>query len=575
MAWQSLFDIQATLFGSLESSINLKQVTQQRKNIKGTLTVKATSAAALKNYVTWDAGALSLRTKKPIGTSLAEQNQWLWYSFDYDLNLDFKHHSGVSRPSSLLLADNRLLKAKFYPFQRLFYLSVQSRIDRAILSLLRVKTINRNTKQPSSGAIHLADRGSSFISRPIPLRPAVLAFNPEAAQQGRGADVFNTSALMTALLASSDEPPVTAENTAGRTLVVSTAPQNMSHAALWESALRQPIVHVDGVQVSDPAFATIDNNGHLVEISAASISSSEPGIRLTRIPEASALRALSAKPLEPAATPFALAHGLPGGARFDNQVLQANPVQVAPPGYVLTGDIQLFGLLPAKLYSFQGTASDGSVHELVTFADDLSLAKLFPDFTDSEFDSIRFQNVQLRYSDRSTADNPSTGTWLEGDVIFQGALQPIADVLHSTFNQANPKLHMEFLIGMDRNWNTLNMPGNFTIRGSLEAVSVKLADLIEFTTLGVEIHVNKEFDPSPYREYFSFGFGFFGEALVTVPGSIVPLHMDFNMTLDNGTIQLSMQLRNEAWENAFGISGLTVSTGFFCCCGYTDSSTVV
>jgi hypothetical protein len=533
-------------------------MTQQRKGIKGTLTVKATSATALKNYETWDAGAPSLRIKKVAGPpALAQQNRWLWYSFDYHLDLAFTHRTGPSR--SLLLGDNRLLTAKFYPFQRLFYLSAQSRVDRAILSLLRDKTANTHTRQPHSGAIHLADATSAFISRPIPLRPAVLAFNPEGAQQGRGGDVFNTNALLTALLASSDEPPVTADNTAGRTLVVSTAPRNMSHASLWESALRQPIVHVGGVQVSNPGFVTIDNDGHLAEISAASVSSSEPGIRMARIPEAFALRNLAARPIELAATPFALAHGLPGGTRFDNRILQENPVQAVPPGYVLTGDIQLFGIFPAKLFTFQGTASDGGVREIVTIADDLSLAKLFPDFTDTDFDSIRFQNVQLRYSDRLTDDDIPPGTWLEGDLIFQGALQPIADVLQSTFNQANPKLHVEFLIGMDRDWNTLNMPSDFTIRGSLEGISVMFAELIEFTTLGVKINVNKEYDPSPYREYFSLGFGFFGEALVTVPGSIVPLHMDFTMSLDEGIIEMSMVLQDDAWENAFGIVGLTVS----------------
>ncbi len=558
-AWQSLFDIQASFSGGLEPNINLNQMTLQRKAIKGTLTVKATSVAELTHYETWDAGGPSLRITKSIGSALAAQTQWLWYSFDYDLRLDFKHHSGKSS-TSLLLGANGLLSAKFYPFQRLFYLSIQSRVDRAILTLLRAKAADRNTKQPSSGALHLADPKSAFISRPIPLRPAVFEFNPEGAQQGRGADVFNTNALMTALLASSDEPPVTADNTAGSTLVASTAPQNMSHASLWETALRQLIVHVDGVQVKYPAFATIDNDGHLAEISAASLSSTEPGIQLTRIPQVSALRTLSAQPIELAATPFALAHGLPDGARFDNHALQENPVQAAPPGYVLTGDIQLFGILPAKLYSFQGTASDGGVREIVTVADELPLAKLFPDITDTGFDSIRFQNVQLKYGDRPTADNPSSCTWLEGDITFQGALQPIADVLQSTFSQANPKLHVEFMIGMDRNWNKLEMPGNFTIRGTLEGISVEFADLIEFTTVGVEIHVNKDFDPSPYREYFSLKFGLFGKALVTVPGSILPLDMDFTISLDGGMIQLPMVLRDDAWDNAFGIAGLTVST---------------
>jgi hypothetical protein len=145
-------------------------------------------------------------------------------------------------------------------------------------------------------------------------------------------------------------------------------------------------------------------------------------------------------------------------------------------------------------------------------------------------------------------------------MIFQGALQPIADVLQSTFGQANPKLHIEFPVGANRNWNTLPMASDFTIRGSLEGVSVKFGGLVEFTTIGVKINVNKETEPSPYRQFLSFNFGFFGEALATVPGSVVPLNMEFTMSLDEGILGLMMVLRDEGWDNAFGITGLTAST---------------
>src|SRR5205823_14643231 len=110
---------------------------------------------------------------------------------------------------------------------------------------------------PQVGTVHVADHKTAFISRPVE----------------HTADAFNTNALLTALLASSDEPPVTADNTAGQTLVDSTAPQNMAHASLWEDVLRHPVVQVNGVELRNPAFATVDTDGHLAEISAASIAS--------------------------------------------------------------------------------------------------------------------------------------------------------------------------------------------------------------------------------------------------------------------------------------------------------------
>jgi len=75
----------------------------------------------------------------------------------------------------------------------------------------------------------------------------------------------------------------------------------------------------------------------------------------------------------------------------------------------------------------------------------------------------------------------------------------------------------------------------------------------------VKIHVNKGYDASPHRKFFSLNFGFFEEALMTMPGSIVPLHMDFTMSLDESLIALSMVLRDPSWDNAFGITRLTVS----------------
>ncbi|KAI9792779.1 MAG: hypothetical protein M1816_001511 [Peltula sp. TS41687] len=559
-AWQGLFDAEASLYRKLEPNIQDTEMTQRRKKVKGTLTLKAAIARDLKDYRSWDAGSSSLIRYKSVGPpTFAAQNRWLWYSFEYNLNLAIEPRAG--RPRSLLLGANRLLTTEFYSFQRLFYLSIQSRVDRAILSTLQDKAVSRNTAQPQTGAIHLVDATSAFISRPIPLRLAVRTFNPERASQGRGDDVFNTNALMAALLASSNEPPVTADIAAARTLVDSTAPQNMSHANLWQSALGEPILHVDGVAVSNPGIATIDADGHLVEVSTASMSSSDPGIHVTRIPATSALRIPSVRPTEFTAMPLALRHGLSGGALFDNSALQDNPGRATPPGYVLTGDIQLFGILPAKIYTFQGTASDGGVHEIVTIANDLPLDTLFPDFPDTDFRSINLQNVQLRYNDRALNDDDlPPGTWLEGDMTFQGALQPIADVLQSTFHQADPKLHVEFLVGMDRNWNTLEMPSDFTISGSFAGISVNFADLVQFTTLGVKIHVNKKYDPAPYREHFALNFGLFGEALVTVPGSIVPLHMDFTMELNEAIIDLSMVLRDDAWNNAFGIEGLSLSS---------------
>jgi hypothetical protein len=559
-AWQNLFKTEAKInVNSLQAGLN---PSHQRRSIKGTLQIKALSPTELRKYSVWDPTTPDLRRPLPLASpAVAKQNLWLWYAFDYHLQTHFKQlgQNNTEAPRSHILGSDRKLIAQFYPFQRLFFLRAQREVDGAILSYLERAAVGKVTAKPKSGAIHKTDAGTSFISRPVPLRPLVHAVDADAARHTREPDVFNTNALITALLESSDEPPVTVEHSAGQSLVASTAPRNMAHASLWESALRNETVRVDGVEVHNVAFATVDNEGHLAQISAASVASSQPGVSITRIPTPYAIRNLAVIPPDSSNAPLLTAHGVPGGARFDNRVLQENPAQATPPGYVLTGDIQLFGILPAKLYSFQGTASDGGVHEIVTISDPLPLATLFPDITEGDFGALRFQDVQLRYDDGVALDSKAPGTWLEGDIVFEGALQLVADIMKSVFNQADPKLHVEFFIGMGRNWTTLQMPTDFAISGSLEGISVDFAGLVKFTTLGVTINFNTVIIPSPFAEKKIMSFGFFGSSLVTVPGSIVPLDMDFTMSIDESIVNLNLTLRDDDWQDAFGIEGLTVS----------------
>ncbi|KAJ9609487.1 hypothetical protein H2200_005814 [Cladophialophora chaetospira] len=558
-AWQNLFKTEAKItLKTLPQEV--KEITQ-RRSIKGTLVIKAHDTAALRNYRKWDPATLDLRSAlNVVPPAVAEQRFWLWYAFDYHLQTQFQklQSNNIPSPVSHIFKTPQKFITTFYPFQRLFFLKAQRVVDDALLG--RLESIRTSPPIPQHGAIHKPDTKSSFISRPVALHPLVHAARPDAARHTEDSGVFNTNALLTALLESSDEPPVTVENSEGRSLVASTAPQNMAHASLWESALRNVNVEVNGVAVRNVAFATIDNDGHLAQISAASLASSQPGVQVTRIPTPYAIRNLAVVPHNSSTAPLLTTHGFPGGSVFDNQNLQTNPAQATPPGYVLTGDIQLFGMFPAKLYAFQGTASDGGVHEVVTISDQLPLASLFPSVADGDFGSLRFENVQFRYDDGVMVNGKESGTWLEGDVVFEGTLQPVADILKSVFNQSDPKLHVELFIGVNRNWTTIQMPGNFAISGLLPDISADFAGLVKFTSLGVTINFTTITIPSPYSKKRVISFSFFGRSLVTVPGSVVPLSMDFTISVDQNIIILNLTLRDDDWQNAFGIPGLTLSS---------------
>lgn len=509
--------------------------------IKGCLDVWAATSEELAKYSAWSASTATLRVLETLvpSTTVAKQTSWLWYSFHYDLKTDFGIVPGLTRS----------FQTQFYPFQRMFYLRVEQALDEAIRTKLKVDAKATARATPAAGAVHKPDVHHAFVSRPIALHPATQS----------GVNVFNTSALTRALLESSNEPPVTVENGLNSSFVSSTAPQNMDHARVWEAALRHGVVNINGIEVRNPAFATIDNEGHQAQISAASLASPQPGVTVTRIPQASAIRKLTVVPRGQETSSLAIVHGAPGGSQFDNRMLQENPIQAVPPGFVLTGDIHLFGLLPAKIYSFQGTASDGGVHEIVTISDPLIIGTLFPSTVNGDFGSLRFENVQFSYNDGITETGLGPGTWFEGDVSFEGPLQPIADVLKNVFHQAVPKLRVAYFVGVNNDWTTLAMMDDFRISGTLDNISVTLGDVVKFTSLTIQIDVNTITTAAPYSKNKKMSYGLIGTALLTVPGSVVPLTMDFRMGLDGHLVLLDLTLQDKAWVDAFGIPGLSVS----------------
>jgi hypothetical protein len=547
-----------------ESDINvkffsegLKNTALQQKATRGTLRMKAFSPDELHQYTTWDHEAITTNLQRSIslGPPVPDQTMWLWYAFHYTMQERFAcvGPGGTETPTSRLLAGtNNLLKTKFFPFQRMFYLKVQREVDAAILKHRKDTVVANLQKIPQHGTIHKAVAGASFISRPAPHM-----LMRTAAPQDR----FNTNALMTALLESSNEPPVTAENSQGETLVSSTAPQSIArHAKLWQNAIENGRVNLNGLDVQNVAFATTDAEGHLAQIPATSIASSRPGVEVARIPAVHAMRSFAAVPHNPMTSALQTTHELPGGSILDNHQLQANPSQAAPAGYVLTGDVRLFGILPAKLYSSHGTAGNGGTHEIVTLSAPVLLATLFPDLADGDFGAVRFENVQFRYDDGLLLNSQPPGTWLEADMVFEGPFQPIADIMKSVFHQTNPRMHVELCIGVNHNWTTLQMPSNFAISGSLQDISVDFADVVKFTMMGVTINFNTVVTSYPYGEKKEMVFSFFGTAQVKVPGSVVPLSVDYNMAMDGNFIDLSLTLKDEAWQNAFGIHGLALSS---------------
>ena len=145
--------------------------------------------------------------------------------------------------------------------------------------------------------------------------------------------------------------PATVTHSAAPGFVTSTAPQSLPHARIWSQALGGGSVTVDGAEIHQPSFVSLDTNGRMVSVPAAQLSSDD--VTPARISDADALRHISRRAVDTTTSPFEVVNGLPGIRQVTRLVQSSGPQQATPPGFVLTGDLQLFGSIPAKLYTFQ------------------------------------------------------------------------------------------------------------------------------------------------------------------------------------------------------------------------------
>jgi hypothetical protein len=81
-------------------------------------------------------------------------------------------------------------------------------------------------------------------------------------------------------------------------------------------------------------------------------------------------------------------------------------------------------------------------------------------------------------------------------------------VLINVFHQGNPALTVQGLISAANDWAKPLNPVTFGLRGLLQGISIKLADLIEFTELGLSINISWHSDMyPPYAERFGMAYG--------------------------------------------------------------------
>ncbi|CAK7232399.1 hypothetical protein SBRCBS47491_008256, partial [Sporothrix bragantina] len=234
---------------------------------------------------------------------------------------------------------------------------------------------------------------------------------------------------------------------------------------------------------------------------------------------------------------------------------------VLPDHYVVVGDIKLFGLVDATISVFQGCLTPGHPYsEIVTpKVSALSASTFLPSLKDSPLDSIALENLRFTYSEVSFDTRQSAGLYLETDVVFCDDLQPVADILRDFFRQEHPALHVSAYLGSERNWILPLSTVEIVLRGSLEGTNVNVLDVLTFTRVGVEVgFCQRADDDNTGGSAWRRTYGFFGDLHLKVPGSVVPLQVQYKLTVGTGHYILFVLLKDDEWKDVFGVNGLSL-----------------
>ncbi|KAK4185850.1 hypothetical protein QBC35DRAFT_465229 [Podospora australis] len=229
------------------------------------------------------------------------------------------------------------------------------------------------------------------------------------------------------------------------------------------------------------------------------------------------------------------------------------------------GDMKLFGLIPSKIYVYEhaGTLLQ-PYNEVVKIAPDgsLSLATFVPSLKGSEWDMISLEDPILGFQEEVMLDGTVSrlnGLYFETDLVFRGALQPVSDFLQDFFQQEKPGIRLSAWLGESRDYGTpLRLP-SFQLRGSLEHVSVNVLDILTFRQIGVELNGYQTYSLAKDGSSWQFGYGFFGNLDLSVPGSVVPLQVDYYLRKTFHCWLLQLRLKDDEWNDIFGIKDLKLS----------------
>jgi hypothetical protein len=255
----------------------------------------------------------------------------------------------------------------------------------------------------------------------------------------------------------------------------------------------------------------------------------------------------------------------------------ALPIVAAPSslppsqGFVVIGDIELFGVSDAKaqLEIWEGPAPDGITVqpneppsiERASITGDLHLSSIIPLLSGSKFDRITFRNIVVYHQNYPFDETKPIGWHFSADWVIDDSAGSLHQVLSKVLNIEEPVLTVSMGLGQTGEWNQPPSLDSFTLEGVFSGIDITPIDGIHFTTIGVRLSgVSSIQDKSTPRTPMEFAFSVFGNLNLSIAESAVPLELEYEIKADEETLQISAGVPEDVWYDAFGVTGLDVST---------------
>ena len=200
----------------------------------------------------------------------------------------------------------------------------------------------------------------------------------------------------------------------------------------------------------------------------------------------------------------------------------------------------------------------------------ISLAEFFPSLSDSALGAVTFNKSAVEYWARPVGNEPA-GLYFRTEVEFAGPLHDVFAIFKVFLAEAKPTLRLSAYLGLGMEPQQLAISDGLALSGSLLGLAVEYPPAIPIITV-LSIGVQVTICTSPAEKTVTADAAdsglvqhyVFGSLALAVPGSLLPLALDYRAKLSDNIMTLNMTIQDkDTWTDALGVPGFNVSPYLF------------